>query len=172
MTSRRMLFLGITALALHVLAGTSAAEMYKWIDKDGALHITDYPPPGGGKPMDLESIAINRVGSGASRGAAGRGPTAPEDPARSPARAETARAREYPRVEVYGTTWCAACRQAREFFRSAGVPFDDYDVDKDKEARARMNRLGGGPAIPAIVIGSQIMRGFSQEWCEMALRVR
>ena len=170
MNRRWPLVVGIAALSLGLPPESAPAEMYKWIDKGGTLHITDYPPPGGGKPMNLESIRINRLESGAAGRPAPGAP--PPGQGSRPQSAAAPREREFPRVEVYGTTWCAACRQARDFFRSAGIPFDDYDVEKDKDARARMNRLGGGPAIPAIVIGAQVMRGFSQEWCEMALRIR
>ncbi len=165
------LLAGLSVLSFLLCAGAAPAEMYKWIDKDGALHVTDYPPPGGGAPMNLESIRINRLESGAPRGAAAQGASARQTPPPSSPWAAP-RPGDSPRVEVYGTTWCAACRQARDFFRSAGISFADYDVEKDEDARARMQRLGGGPAIPAIVIGRQVMRGFSREWCEMALGIR
>ncbi len=146
------LLIGFAVLALHLFAGTAPAEMYKWTDGNGTLHITDYPPAGGGKPMNLDSIRINRL--------------------ESPASGAASRSREYPRVEVYGTSWCPACRHARDYFRSAGIPFDDYDVEKDKDARARMDGLGGGAGVPAIVIGGQVLRGFSRAWCERALGIR
>ncbi len=45
-------------------------------------------------------------------------------------------------------------------------------MDKDKDARARMAGLGGGSGIPAIVIGGNVFRGFSEEWCKDALGIR
>ncbi len=173
MSRRRLLAVVIAVLSLALLPGGAPAEMYKWTDRDGNLHVTDYPPPGGGgKAMDLDSIRINRMESRAADRAAaeaappGNGPRPP-----SPS-ADVSRGREYPGVEVYGTSWCPACRHARAFFRSAGIPFADYDVEKDKDARARMDRLGGGSGVPAIVIGGQVTRGFSQAWCERALGIR
>ncbi len=172
MTRRWLIVAGIAALMLLLSPERAPAEMYKWTDKNGTLHITDYPPPGGGgKRMDLESIRINRLGPGAGGRPATETAPAGESPPPSPA-AAAPRAREYPRVEVYGTSWCPACKQARAYLRSAGVPFDDYDVEKDEEARARMDRLGGGSGVPAIVIGGRVIRGFSQEWCEAALGLR
>ncbi len=165
--------IAVAALSLLLAAGAATAEMYKWTDKNGAIHITDYPPPGGGgKRMNLESIPINRVKSHAAGGSTGQSPRAGEG-SRSPSdSAAASRNRDYPQVEVYGTSWCPACRHAREYFRSAGIPFQDYDVEKDKDARARMDRLGGGSGVPAIVIGGQVIRGFSQQWCEKALGIR
>ena len=173
MSSRWPLVVGIAALSLGLLAAGAPAEMYKWTDKSGNLHITDYPPPGGGgKPMNLESIRINRVGSGAAGRPAQGAPQSGQGSHPQSAAAPAPRERELPRVEVYGTSWCPACRQARAYFQSAGIPFDDYDVETDKDARARMDRLGGGSGVPAIVIGGRVIRGFSQEWCEAALGIR
>ncbi len=93
---------GIAALSLALLPGSAAAQMYKWTDKDGNLHITDYPPPGGGgKPMTLDAIPINRIESGAA------GRPAPASPVRdaSPPRPTPPPARDYPRVAVYGADW-------------------------------------------------------------------
>ncbi len=173
MSRRWPLVVGIAALSLALWPASAPAEMYKWTDGNGNLHITDYPPPGGGgKPMNLDSIRINQLGSGTADRPAreamppGQGPHPPSASAAAP-RDQDAR-----RVEVYGTSWCPACRQARDYFRAAGIPFDDYDVEKDKDALARMNRLGGGSGVPAIVIGRQVIRGFSREWCERALGIR
>lgn len=164
------LLVAIAVFLLHLCAETARAEMYKWTDKNGTLHITDFPPEGGGKPMNLDSIRINREESPAADRAAREGTRATPRP--SPASATAPRDRDYPRVEVYGTSWCPACRHARDYFRSAGVPFDDYDVEKDNDARARMDRLGGGAGVPAIVIGGQVIRGFSAAWCDRALGIR
>lgn len=162
----------IAAFSFHLLSGTAAAEMYKWTDKNGAVHITDYPPAGGGKPMNLEAIRINRVESHAPGPPATEGARGGENARPSPDSGAASRNRDYPKVEVYGTSWCPACRHARNYFRSAGIPFDDYDVEKDKDAHARMKRLGGGSGVPAIVIGGKVIRGFSKEWCERALGIR
>ncbi len=170
MTRRRDLLVGIAALSLALLPARAPAEMYKWTDKNGNLHVTDYPPPGGGaKPMNLESIRINRIGPGAGGLPAAAAPPGWEGPPRS---ATAPAAREYPKVEVYGTSWCPACRKVRAYLQSAGVPFDDYDVERDTDARARMDRLGGGSGVPAVVIGGQVLRGFSREWCDRALGIR
>ncbi len=171
MTRRWTLAAVLVALSLLPSPEGAQAAMYKWTDAGGTVHITDYPPPGGGvKPMNLDAIRINRLGSGAERPPAAEdaspGEGAPPSSAAAPA------PREYPRVEVYGTSWCPACKAARGYFQSAGIPFDDYDVEKDKDARARMGRLGGGSGVPAIVIRGQVIRGFSREWCESMLGIR
>jgi glutaredoxin len=152
---------GIAVLSLLLLSRIDApGEMYKWVDKNGTVHIQDYPPESGGKPMNLDAIPINRIGS-TDNGRSG-----------SSHRPAPGSSREYPAVEVYGTSWCPACKAARHFFRSRGIPFDDYDVERDKGARARMDRLGGGSGVPATVIGGNVFRGFSQKLYERALGIR
>ncbi len=170
MTRRWTLAAGLAALSLVLSPGDAPAEMYKWTDANGTLHITDYPPPGGGgKPMNLDVIHINRLGSDASgqKAAEGARPAA-RPPAPSPA---PSRVRQYPKIEVYGTSWCPYCRDARNFFRSAGIPFEDYDLETDKDARERRGKLGGS-GVPVIIIGDQVVHGFSQEHIEEILGLR
>ena len=76
-----------------------------------------------------------------------------------------------PKVEIYGTSWCPYCRDARNYFRSAGIPFDDYDVEADADARARREKFGGS-GVPVIVIGDQVVHGFSRESVEKVLGIR
>lgn len=37
-------------------------------------------------------------------------------------------------VEIYTTSWCRYCRDAKRYFRSRGVAFKEYDVEKDPKA--------------------------------------
>lgn len=172
MARRGTVAAGIAALSLLLAPGIAPAEMYKWTDKNGMLHITDYPPPGGAaKPMNLDSIRINRVGSGAAGRPSTDGARSGDGAPASPAPAAAPGGREYPRIEVYGTSWCRYCRDARNFFRSAGIPFEDYDLETDKDARARRGKLGGS-GVPVIIIGDQVIHGFSQERIEKILGIR
>jgi clan AA aspartic protease (TIGR02281 family) len=44
------LLVGCLLLGLHVHAG----EMYRWVDEQGRLHLTDTPPPSSSVPQDLK----------------------------------------------------------------------------------------------------------------------
>ena len=35
----------LAGIALAVLCGGAAAQMYRWVDKDGRTHYTQTPPP-------------------------------------------------------------------------------------------------------------------------------
>jgi len=70
-----------------------------------------------------------------------------------------------PLAIIYGTSWCGACRAAREHFRERHVPFVDKDIEKDPAAERELERkakraglrLGG---VPVLDIGGQLMMGF------------
>jgi len=70
-------------------------------------------------------------------------------------------------VVLYGTTWCPACRAARQYFSQAGIRYRNYDVDKDQTAAAKMAAIqqsNGYPvgSIPLIIIGGRAYQGFSK----------
>ncbi len=79
-----------------------------------------------------------------------------------------------PLVIVYGTSWCGACRAAREYLRSHHVPFADEDIEKDPAAAAELSRkakrsgmrLGG---VPVLDIGGELLEGFDAAAVDRAL---
>ncbi len=78
--------------------------------------------------------------------------------------------RGYPTVELYVTSWCPHSQRARVFLREKGVPFIEYDVERDREAAARSLSRSGSSAIPVAVIGDQVLVGFSPQSYEGALK--
>ncbi len=62
---------------------------------------------------------------------------------------------------MYSTSWCGYCRRAREYFRAAGIPFSEHDIEASARARRAYNRLGGG--VPLLKVGGRTMNGFSVE---------
>jgi glutaredoxin len=63
-------------------------------------------------------------------------------------------------VVMYATSWCPYCQQARNYFREQGIPYVEYDIEKDEEAR-RAYKNFGGKMIPVIFVGQRRMNGFS-----------
>ncbi len=70
-----------------------------------------------------------------------------------------------PLVTIYGTSWCGACRAAREHLKARRVSFADKDIEKDpaaakeleRKARRAGLRLGG---VPVLDVGGHLMMGF------------
>jgi glutaredoxin len=69
------------------------------------------------------------------------------------------------RVIVYGTSWCGACKAAREFLHGHHIPYVEKDIEKDAAAEAELARkakraglkLGG---VPVIDVAGQLTMGY------------
>ena len=66
-------------------------------------------------------------------------------------------------VTIYTTPTCHFCQMAKEFFTEKNVQFTAYDVAADAEKRQEMIKLTGQLGVPVIVVGDDIMVGFSRE---------
>ena len=67
------------------------------------------------------------------------------------------------KVEVYTTTYCQFCKQAKNLLKSKGVAFDEIDVTDDDELRAKMIEMSGGRrTVPEIFINGKIVGGFEE----------
>lgn len=38
-------------------------------------------------------------------------------------------------VVLYATDWCGYCKQTKRFLDSKGIPFKEFDIERDAEAR-------------------------------------
>ena len=79
-----------------------------------------------------------------------------------------------PQVIVYGTSWCGFCKKARAYFRSRNIPFEDKDIDRDRDAKEEMiakARAAGVSAngIPVIDVNGTILEGFDPKAIEQVL---
>lgn len=77
-------------------------------------------------------------------------------------------AAENPGVIIYGTSWCPACKMARDYLNSKGVAYRDVDVEHSPEGAAEFRQRGGG-GVPMIVIKGDQMTGFSSAWVDAHL---
>jgi len=76
--------------------------------------------------------------------------------------------RTSPKVELYTTSWCPYCEKARDFFRSRGISFTEYDIEKDKNAAARKNKLDKKNGVPFVMINGRGYHGWSAAGYEQA----
>lgn len=85
------------------------------------------------------------------------------------ARAVT-RARQHVSVVMYSTSWCGACRRAREYMQQSGIAYVDHDVEHDAAAAQRAHALNPRRSVPVIEVGGrQVLVGFSPAALEGAL---
>jgi glutaredoxin len=65
---------------------------------------------------------------------------------------------------LYAIPDCAPCDRGRQLLRSRGVPYQERLASSDADRDAWLRVVGSAEA-PAITVGSQVLRGFSEgEW--------
>jgi glutaredoxin len=75
------------------------------------------------------------------------------------------------KVDLYVTSWCPYCHKAAEYFRQRGVAIRIYDIEKDKKAAARKQRLSGGKqGVPFAVVNGVAISGYDPDRYGQALR--
>lgn len=163
-----------------IVTGLAGAEIYKWVDENGVVHITDVPPEGVELNEEAESTTPSKSGVDVKPSPSPEEPTLLEKVIaifeKKPKNRQTSRTtvapanRSSPKVELYTTSWCPYCQSAREFFRSRGIPFTEYDIEKDKSAAARKNRLDKRRGVPFAMINGQGIHGWSAAAYEQALK--
>ncbi len=64
-------------------------------------------------------------------------------------------------VTVYSTNYCPYCRQAEQFLKARGVPFENIDVTEDDAMRTKLVELSGQRTVPQIFIDGKPIGGYS-----------
>jgi glutaredoxin-like YruB-family protein len=161
----------ILILIVFVLSlGASSAEIYSWEDENGVVHYSDTPPAHitdweakeeatGDKSQqndqnqryeynpELISEILDELGDDS------------EDDSESG-----------PSVELYVTSWCTYCHKAKAFFRSRGIEFTEYNIEKDEAAAQRMLSHTKSRAVPFAIINGYFVQGYSIAAYEHALK--
>jgi glutaredoxin len=79
-----------------------------------------------------------------------------------------------PVVTIYGTSWCGACKAARQYFTSRKIPFADKDIEKDADAARELQTKAakmGIPTdrVPVIDVRGRLLLGFDKARIEALL---
>lgn len=119
-----------------------SAKLFTWKDRNGVVRRTYYPPP------------ADQVWKDRSSGST----TSAQKPVRKN------------QVELYVTSWCPYCKQAIEYFRSRGIAYKAYDIEKDRQAAARKQKLDGQDGVPFAVVNGIRIHGFAPDRYTQALQ--
>lgn len=65
-------------------------------------------------------------------------------------------------VKVYSTPSCPYCNMLKNYLRSRGIRFVDYDVSKDEQKAMEMVRISGQMGVPVAVINGKVVIGFNK----------
>jgi glutaredoxin len=79
-----------------------------------------------------------------------------------------------PVVTIYGTSWCGACRAARQYLAGRKIPFADKDVERDpaaaRELADKAAKMGiPTDRVPVIDVRGRLLQGFDRARIEMLL---
>ena len=138
----------LLAVALCVVAVSASAQLYRWTDDKGRVHITDTPPPPSAKGVKKSTP---QGGSGESAAPQGSGP--------EPFALQQAR-KNFP-VTLYTVPECEACTAARNLLNKRGVPFKEVSVT-EPGVQEEFKKAIGGNTVPAMVVGSTVQKGFEE----------
>ena len=74
------------------------------------------------------------------------------------------------RVVLYSTDWCGYCKATRRFLDQKGIPFKEFDIEKNPAARQAYEALGGR-GIPILdVNGTLIIKGLPTQLTDQLKR--
>jgi glutaredoxin len=132
--------------ALLICAEAPADQVYRWVDDTGKVHFSDRPPVGN-SASDVEVRSYRGT------------------PEISAVPAESVAAQ----VTLFTTSWCGYCKRARAYLNKVGIPFVEYDVERDAIGKRKYEKLNGR-GVPVILVGDQRMNGFSAPSLEKLLR--
>lgn len=71
-------------------------------------------------------------------------------------------------VVLYSTSWCTYCKQVREYLKSEGVAFTEYDIESSDEAKRKF-QAAKGQGVPLIFVGQTRLDGFDRANLHAAL---
>jgi glutaredoxin len=75
-----------------------------------------------------------------------------------------------PRITLYSSRQCPACRQARDYLRQRGLDFQEFDIRSNLRAQKALARLGVR-SVPVILVGDTRIDGFDRRKLQQALAV-
>jgi len=141
-------------LALVMMGGaaSASAQLYRWTDEKGKVHFGDTPPPAGARDVRKKDVAAGSASSGESLPFALRQPM-----------------KDYP-VTLYSSPSCESCSPARALLNARGVPFKEVSVRTDEQI-VELNRAAGGNVVPALLVGSSVIKGFEEDAYQRALDI-
>jgi glutaredoxin len=135
-----------------LLAAAPAWSLYKVVGPDGRVTYTDRP--------DTTNTQSRVVTMNPASGTVGVGGNGAGNVSLLPLELRQVAAR-YP-VSLYVGSSCEPCDLGRGFLNQRGVPFIEKQVLSNDDSEA-LEKLTGGREAPTLMIGTQVVRGFTSD---------
>lgn len=133
----------VVSVALLGVPLAHAQKLYKWVDKDGKVSYHDHPPIEAGYRVEEKNLGTRRATANVADEIAQKTP-----------------------VVLYTAPKCASCDTARAYLKGRGVPFTEKNVDGDRKLQDELIKQAGGLAVPTILVGPKVMRGYLESLLE------
>jgi glutaredoxin len=164
-------------ISLFFVVTSSEAEIYRRVSQDGTVTFRDTPPPNGQEGALYQPKTSTTIGYEVDiNNQQGEQQVSRDETSASSdftqyfkEQVEARRNRSLPDVELYVTSWCGYCRQAKEFLVSNDVPFEVFDIESDSRAAKRHREFSPSGSVPVAVIGGRTVQGFSPDVYKQAL---
>ena len=140
----------LLAVALCTFALGASAQLYRWTDDQGRVHVTDVPPPASAK--DVKKIDVRTSPPPA---AAAESKSSQQEPY-ALQRAQS----KYP-ITLYTIPDCEGCNHARKLLNARGIPFTEISLT-DPSKLDDFKKAVGGNTVPAMIVGSTVQKGFEE----------
>ncbi len=162
-------FFLVFLLVVLLLSAITTAGIYKWVNEKGETHYSDTPPKDSESKGKVKVIPTYKLKSQPRTNSSDKNRNPGSSSYGQTLNPEKSQERQVADVELYTTSWCGYCKKARNFFQSRGIPFTEYDIEKDESAARRKKRLDSRRGVPFAVINGQQIHGYSEAAYERAL---
>jgi len=73
-------------------------------------------------------------------------------------------------IKIYTLTNCPYCVDAKEYFKSKGLRFEEIDASKPEKA-VELIKISGQTGVPVIIINKKVILGFDKNKINEALKI-
>ena len=148
--------------------------IYKWIDEKGIPHFSNTEPL---NAKNVEAIPSDEYSVNTVRLQKKKSPSVALPSCNVSKRTPQRKKKKKPlkttkeKVVLFTANQCEYCKQAVSFLRSRHIAFKEYNIERDKTAKAKMRAAGGIQHVPFAVVNGKKIRGFSQGAYSRALNL-
>lgn len=150
---------------LALLATAARADLFTWTDEKGVTHFSSTAPT---KTSPVKDLRRHKSASGGVAAAPMKNAPPSAAPKDGPPAAKAPSAKAPPLVELFTTSWCGQCENARKYLNERGVAYKESDIEKDEDAQTRYLSYGTR-GVPLAVIDGKPVLGFSPDAYEKLL---
>jgi glutaredoxin-like YruB-family protein len=76
------------------------------------------------------------------------------------------------KVKIYSSSTCRDCERVKDYLNERGIPFEEINVLKNKQARKEMEHRYGVHVTPVVIVDDYVMVGFNHIKLDKLLHVR